>query len=133
MAIIGEGAIKGLIKRACGAIKELTSVCSRHNISCSLAFKISGAYSYEEPWSIYIKQKKNQVFKLLPLKEENGKWELQLDTLLIELGGLNRETPTQDAIALTIIAKLSGLRDKELDFFLYRKTIFEVISLLEEW
>lgn len=93
----------------------------------------NGFKVYEVPWSIYIKQKKNQVFKLLPLKEENGEWELQLNTLLIELGGLNRETPSQDAIALTIISKLSGLRDKELEFFLYRKTIFEVISLLEEW
>lgn len=93
----------------------------------------NGFKVHEVPWSIYIKQKKNQVFKLLPLKEENGKWELQLNTLLIELGGLNRETPAQDAIALTIIAKLSGLQDKELDFFLYRKTVFEVISLLEEW
>ena len=93
----------------------------------------NGFKVHEVPWSIYIKQKKNQVFKLLPLKEENGKWELQLDTLLIELGGLNRETPAQDAIALTIISKLSGLRDKELEFFLYRKTVFEVISLLEEW
>ena len=93
----------------------------------------NGFKVYEVPWSIYIKQKKNQVFKLLPLKEENGEWELQLNTLLIELGGLNRETPSQDVIALTIISKLSGLRDKELEFFLYRKTIFEVISLLEEW
>lgn len=93
----------------------------------------NGFKVHEVPWSIYIKQKKNQVFKLLPLKEENGEWELQLNTLLIELGGLNRETPAQDTIALTIIAKLSGLRDKELEFFLYRKTVFEVISLLEEW
>lgn len=93
----------------------------------------NGFKVYEVPWSIYIKQKKNQVFKLLPLKEENGEWELQLNTLLIELGGLNRETPSQDVIALTIISKLSGLRDEELEFFLYRKTIFEVISLLEEW
>lgn len=93
----------------------------------------NGFKVHEVPWSIYIKQKKNQVFKLLPLKEENGEWELQLNTLLIELGGLNRETPAQDAIALTIISKLSGLQDKELEFFLYRKTVFEVISLLEEW
>lgn len=93
----------------------------------------NGFKVHEVPWSIYIKQKKNQVFKLLPLKEENGEWELQLNTLLIELGGLNRETPAQDAIALTIISKLSGLRDKDLEFFLYRKTVFEVISLLEEW
>lgn len=93
----------------------------------------NGFKVHEAPWSIYIKQKKNQVFKLLPLKEENGEWELQLNTLLIELGGLNRETPAQDAIALTIISKLSGLQDKELEFFLYRKTVFEVISLLEEW
>lgn len=87
----------------------------------------------EVPWSIYIKQKKNQVFKLLPLKEEKGNWELQLNTILIELGGIENLTPFQEEIALTIIAKLSGLFDKNLDFFLYRKTVFEIINLLEEW
>lgn len=40
----------------------------------------NGFKVHEVPWSIYIKQKKNQVFKLLPLKEENGEWELQLNT-----------------------------------------------------
>lgn len=87
----------------------------------------------EVPWSIYIKQKKNQVFKLLPLKEEDGDWALQLNTILIELGGITEMEPYKDYTAITIIAKLSGLLDEELDFFLYRKTVFEIINLLEEW
>lgn len=86
----------------------------------------------EVPWSIYVRQKKNQVFKLLPLKEENGDWETQQKTLIIELGGLNSLTVDKDVINLKMMSKLSGLTDVE-DFMVYRKTVFEIMSLLEEW
>lgn len=97
--------------------------------------KLKNGFSVEEvPWSIYIKQKKNQVFKLLPLREENGEWRVQLESLILELGGLNKQVPYEDFICLTIIAKLSSLTDsEEVVFTTYRKTVFEVISLLEEW
>lgn len=89
----------------------------------------------EVPWEIYLKQKKNQVFKLLPLKEENGDWERQLTLILIEMNGLVDLSYKEQAIAITIMAKLSGLRSvsNEESFFLYRKTVFEVISLLDDW
>lgn len=94
----------------------------------------NGFYVDDIPWSIYIKQKKNQVFKLLPLREEEGEWRSQLNGIVLELGGLNRQTPYEDFICLTIIAKLSSLENEdEVPFSAYRKTIFEVISLLEEW
>lgn len=87
----------------------------------------------EVPWNIYKKQKKNQVFKLLPLKEEGGDWRLQLTTLLIEFGGIVELTDKQNSIALTIMFKLAGLLSEDIDFYYYRKTVFEVINLLEEW
>lgn len=88
----------------------------------------------EVPWGIYIKQKKNQVFKLLPLREEQGDWNKQLDTVLIEIGGLKTLTDNKDYTAITIQSKLAGLKEiSNDDFYLYRKTVFEVINLLEEW
>lgn len=91
----------------------------------------NGFVATEVPWRLYIKQKKNQVYKLLPLKEEEGEWENQLTTIERELGGLNHLLEEQDAILIQIIAKLGLLYDEE-DFLIYRKTIFEILSLLEE-
>lgn len=91
----------------------------------------NGFVATEVPWGLYIKQKKNQVYKLLPLKEEEGEWENQLTTIEKELGGLNHLLEEQDAILIQIIAKLGLLYDEE-DFLIYRKTIFEILSLLEE-
>lgn len=93
----------------------------------------NGFIIHEVPWNIYIKQKKNQVFKLLPLKEENGQWHNQLSSLLLELGGLKEQTEEEDVVVISIIAKLSALEDESLEFVVYRKTVFEIISLLEEW
>lgn len=84
----------------------------------------------EAPWNIYIKQKKNQVFKLLPLKEENGEWDKQLSIILIEMRGLSILSPQDSAAAISIMTKLEGLV-AEKSFPIYRKTVFEIISLLE--
>lgn len=91
----------------------------------------NGFKVHEVPWKIYIKQKKNQVFKLLPLKEEEGDWEKQLETILVEIGGLNNLTSKQEFDAITIQTKLSGLKTNEIEFEVYRKTVFEIINLLE--
>lgn len=92
----------------------------------------NGFQIHEVPWEIYTKQKKNQVFKLLPLREENNDWEKQADTILLELGGLQDLFVDEEVIAITIIAKLNGL-DSNTPFAIYRKTIFEIISLLDSW
>lgn len=99
-----------------------------------LTFK-NGFHVNEVPWEIYIKQKKNQAFKLLPLKEEDGDWEKQLSIILIEMNGLIDLTQEEEVLAITIMAKLAGLKGlkEEEDFFLYRKTVFEVISLFDDW
>lgn len=88
----------------------------------------------EVPWEIYMKQKKNQVFKLLPLREEGQDWQKQIKTILIEIGGVIDLSPQEEAIAITIMSKLAGLgADSEVPFQIYRKTIFEIISLLDNW
>ena len=63
--------------------------------------------------------------------EEN--WQKQLDTVIIEIAGLN-EIFLYEPQFLQILSKLEGLKVVEgLEFSLYRKTIFEIINLLQEF
>lgn len=72
-----------------------------------------------------------QVFRLLPVREEGSDWIKPLETLIIELGGMFSLFPDMNT-GLTVISKLEGLREKglEVDFPLYRRTIFECCALL---
>jgi len=72
----------------------------------------------------------NQFWKLIPMRENNENWQKQLDTVIIEVVGLS-EIFLQDPQLLQLLAKLEGLHKEEIDFSLYRKTVFEAISLLQ--
>lgn len=73
----------------------------------------------------------NQLWKLIPMRENNEDWEKQLDTVILEMVGLNEifMGPT----FLFILSKLEGLKvkGKKVDFDFYRKTVFECISLIQ--
>ena len=71
----------------------------------------------------------NQLWKLIPMREHEEDWEKQLDTVLLEIVGLNEIFV--GPIFLQLISKLEGLRVQETDFEFYRKTIFECISILQ--
>lgn len=73
----------------------------------------------------------NQLWKLIPMRENNEDWQAQVDTVLLELIGLN-EILEIDEKFLILISKLEGLKIYEVDFHIYRKTVFETISLLRE-
>lgn len=73
----------------------------------------------------------NQLWKLIPMRENEENWQSQLETVLIEITGLcNLFDITEDHLIL--LSKLEGMRNVDLDFFIYRKTVFECISLLRE-
>lgn len=73
----------------------------------------------------------NQLWKLIPMRENNEDWKKQLDTVLIEIVGLN-ELFNLDPHFLQLIIKLEGLRVQEnLDFSVYRKVVFNCINLLQ--
>ena len=74
----------------------------------------------------------NQLWKLIPMKENNEDWQKQLDTVVIEITGLN-EIFILTPVLTQLLSKLEGVRDLEIPFTLYRKTIFEAISLLQEF
>ena len=67
------------------------------------------------------------------MRENEENWEKQLDTIIIEIAGLNEIFIYQPQF-LQILSKLEGLKvNKYLDFQIYRKTIFEIINLLQEF
>lgn len=77
-----------------------------------------------------IKRLTNQLWKLIPMRENEENWQKQLDTVILEIAGLNEILISP--LFLQLLSKLEGLRIKETSFELYRKTIFECISLLQE-
>lgn len=89
------------------------------------------------PWTIYKKQKVNQVFKLLPIREEGENWCGHLKEILLEIGGVQLLENEENAKTIKILANLASLELLKEDstdvFILYRRIIFETISLIEEW
>jgi len=73
----------------------------------------------------------NQLWKLIPMRENNENWIEQLNTVLIEVAGLG-EIIKVDEKYLILLSKLEGLKKVDTEFVTYRKTVFESISLLRE-
>lgn len=74
-----------------------------------------------------------QVFRLLPAREEGEDWMKPLETVIVEIAGLfNLVDDLQTG--LTVLSKLEGLRQQGVDveFPLYRRTIFECCTLLSD-
>lgn len=72
----------------------------------------------------------NQLWKLIPMRENDEDWEKQLNTVTLEIAGLNELFI--GPLFLQLLSKLEGLRIVETNFELYRKTVFECINLLQE-
>lgn len=75
----------------------------------------------------------NQIFKLLPMREESKDWEKPLETLIIELLGMSSLFPDQKDL-LSLVCKLEGLKEggEDIEFLLYRRTIFECCGLVDQ-
>lgn len=73
----------------------------------------------------------NQLWKMIPMRENNENWHKQLETVLLEIVGLN-EIFLQNPQFLLLLSKLEGLKAKEVEFDFYRKTVFESISILQD-
>lgn len=71
----------------------------------------------------------NQLWKLIPMRENEEDWIKQLNTVVLEIAGLE-ELFKEDPQFLQLLSKLQGLKSVEVDFSLYRKTVFEAIGLL---
>ena len=73
----------------------------------------------------------NQLWKLIPMREKEEDWKKQLDTVIIEISGLN-EIFLNNSLFLQLLSKLEGLKTVDTTFDLYRKTVFETINILQE-
>lgn len=74
----------------------------------------------------------NQLWKLIPMRENNEDWLNHLNYLIVELAGLSELCSTTDEKFLILLSKLKGLQVENTVFQVYRKTVFECISLLRE-
>lgn len=75
----------------------------------------------------------NQIFKLLPSREEGGDWQSPLQNLIIEVGGMSKMLHDQ-APFFSLLCKMEALTtlDNEEDYIAFRKTIFECLTLLKQ-
>ena len=72
----------------------------------------------------------NQLWKLMPMRENNEDWQSHLYILIEEITGLVKIFK-DNVHGLVLLSKLEGLEAKECnDFFVYRKTVFKCIDLL---
>ena len=74
----------------------------------------------------------NQIWKLIPMRENQEDWIKQLNTVIIEIAGLS-EIFSSVPLFLQLLAKLEGLKleNEEVSFDLYRKTVFECLTLIQ--
>ena len=77
-----------------------------------------------------IKRLINQLWKLIPMRENGEDWEIHLKTMLEEISGLVHIY--KDKVeGLILLSKLEGLTSEACnDFMIYRKTVFRCIDLL---
>lgn len=75
----------------------------------------------------------NQIFKLLPSREEVGDWETPLQNLILEIVGMKALWVDQVKLfsLLCRMEALSSLTEED-DFLAFRKLIFECLGILKE-
>ena len=74
----------------------------------------------------------NQLWKLIPMRENEEDWNKQLITVIIDIAGKD-EIFLHNSHFLQLLSKLEGLRvEEDIDFNIYRKTVFECINLVNE-
>ncbi len=80
-----------------------------------------------------LKRIQSQIFKLLPMAEEEQDYKKPLETIILELLGMQGLFATLEPL-VTLICKLQGLKeiDGDENFMLYRRTIFECCGLLDK-
>lgn len=76
----------------------------------------------------------NQIYKLLPSREEGLDWKKPLATIMEELSGMSELFLDHHNIFFSLLCKLEGLfiLIGENDFFTFRKTIFECLNIINE-
>lgn len=72
----------------------------------------------------------NQLWKLIPMRENGEDWQAQLVVVIEEISGLG-QIFKKELDFLILLSKLEGLTSEVCeDFMIYRKTVFRSIELL---
>lgn len=90
-------------------------------------------YGFDVPVEVLLADKKrliNQLWKILPMRENEENWKKQLQTVIDEIVGLN-EVFSKELNFLILLCKLESLY-KIKEFQDFRKIVFESINLLGE-
>ena len=69
----------------------------------------------------------NQIWKLIPMRENNEDWTSHLTIVTNELAGFFKILNLDNLI---LLSKLEGLRTSQVDFYTYRAIVFRCIRLL---
>lgn len=91
-------------------------------------------YGYEISNMVLSTEKKrliNQIWKLIPMRENDEDWLKQIDSVIIEINGL--QAIFKDCLSfLIILSSLEGIRalGDNSPFDTFRRTIFEVIDAI---
>lgn len=101
---------------------------AQHGIS--LATMHSDKYNLDFDIEKTVIRLTNQLWKLIPMRENEENYKKQLNIVTIEIAGLH-EIFQQDTL-LEILSKLEGLNALDTEFEDYRTTVFKCISLLKE-
>lgn len=72
----------------------------------------------------------NQIFKLLPMYENDEDWSKQQQTIILELQGYNDMFVNNPGF-MVLVAKVAALTYAE-DKMIFRKLVFEAITALKE-
>lgn len=75
-----------------------------------------------------------QIFKLLPMREEGQDWTKPLETLILELLGLQGLCQKSIDRLISLVCKLQGLLEQgeDNDFMFYRRSIFECCGIVDK-
>jgi hypothetical protein len=58
----------------------------------------------------------NQLWKLIPMRENEENWLTHLDSLILEIAGLNSLSSNTDENFLILLSKLKGLKIEDTTF-----------------
>lgn len=83
---------------------------------------------------INLRRLTNQIYKLLPTREEAADWQKPLSTIVEEFAGMNELFLDHHDVLFSLLCKLEGLftLSKDEEFMLFRRTIFEILGLVNE-
>ena len=76
----------------------------------------------------------NQIFKLLPNREEGEDWVTPLQNLILEITGMKMLWIDHQPELFSLLCRMEALQTLtgEDDFFIFRKLIFECLGILSD-